>query len=99
MARNLNAAVRPVVVDALRSTSRMDFRSNEADRTVSWESNRVRQSLFDSRAVIFRFSLNATDRGRRSFVTHHENRNAHSRLFRRAKALPRRLYDGFANQP
>ena len=44
-----------------------------------------------SDAVTLHF-VDATRRGRRSFVAHHENRNAHSRLYRRAEALPRRLY-------
>ena len=44
-------------------------------------------------------SVDATDRGRRSFVAHHENRNALSRLYRRAEALPRRLYHRPADQP
>src|SRR5258707_15347072 len=37
-------------------------------------------------------SVDATDRGRRSFVAHNENRNTHTRLYRRAETLPRGLY-------
>src|SRR6267142_3235077 len=53
----------------------------------------------DFSAVTFPFPLNATRRGRRSFVAHHENRNALSRLYRRAETLPRRFYHGLADQP
>src|SRR3982074_2960094 len=36
MAHNLNVAVQPAVADARWLMSKMDFRSNEAGRTVSW---------------------------------------------------------------
>ena len=45
------------------------------------------------------FPLNATRRGRRSFVVTHENRNPLSRLYRRAETLPRRIHHGPADQP
>jgi hypothetical protein len=40
MARNLNVAVQPAVADARWPTSKMDFLSNEAGRTVPQELNR-----------------------------------------------------------
>jgi hypothetical protein len=36
MARNLNVALQPAVADARWLQSKMDFRSNEAGRTVFW---------------------------------------------------------------
>ena len=97
MARNLYVAVQPVVADACWPTSKMDFRSNEAGRTDTRnQSPAPRPGRFQSGQPNF---VDATARGRRSFVTHHENRNAHSRLYRRAEALPRRLYHRPADQP
>jgi hypothetical protein len=40
LARNLNAAVQPAAGDAVLAPSKMDFRSNEADRTVLKEISR-----------------------------------------------------------
>jgi hypothetical protein len=37
MARNLNVAVQPAVADACWPMSKMDFRSNEADRDPEFE--------------------------------------------------------------
>ena len=72
MARNLNVAVQLAAVDVRRLMSKMDFRSNEAGRTASWESNRSSQSEPIS-ARSFSLSLTPPRCGRRSFVAHHEN--------------------------
>ena len=96
LARNLYVAVRPAAVDVCWPTSKMDFRSNEADRTAQFRPGPQGQAGF--RAVAPNL-VDATTRGRRSFVAHHEDRNAYSRLYRRAETLPRRLYHGAADQP
>ena len=67
----------------------MDFRSNEAGRTEQEPKPGARPGEAPRGQTQF---VDATDRGRRSFVTHYENRDAHSRLYRRAEALSRRLY-------
>src|SRR5947209_20298648 len=45
------------------------------------------------------YPVDATQRGRRSFVSHHENRNAPGRFFGRAEAIPRGFCDRLADQP
>src|SRR5258705_13651462 len=94
-ARNLYVAVQPAVADACWPMSKMDFRSNEADRTVSGSHSAHGQAGFETVTP----TSFATSRGRRSFVAHHENRDSYSRLYRRAETLPRRLYHGIADQP
>jgi hypothetical protein len=70
MARNLYVAVQPTVADAGWLTSRMDFRSNEAGRTVPGRGTAPFRAYAD---FLTGRSNSATDRGRRSFVTHHES--------------------------
>ena len=58
----------------------MDFRSNEAGRTapgidLGWQAEPIQCGRI-------LYSVDATDRGRRSFVARHENRNDLSRLYR-----------------
>jgi hypothetical protein len=56
----------------------MDFRSNEAGRTAPLG---IAPGDFEAEPISARshsVSFDATQRGRRSFVAHHENRNAFS---------------------
>src|SRR5947209_14630250 len=56
MAHNLNVAMQPALADACWPSSKMDFRSNEAGRTVSKIGYGARGRT-DFRAVTFRFPL------------------------------------------
>jgi hypothetical protein len=69
VARNLYVAVQPAVADVSWLISRMDFRSNEAGRTASGTG----ASVPTPKPVSAWSPVDATNRGRRSFVTRHEN--------------------------
>src|SRR5260370_10915519 len=98
MAPNLNVAAQPAVAEVAGYKSKMDFRSNEAGRTapLEIEPGTSQPSRFSRGRIPY--PVDATDRGRRSFVAHHENRNALSRLYRRAETLSGRFCHGFADQ-
>ena len=86
------------VADACWPRSKMDFRSNEAGRTALGNLSLAPLAKPSSRRSV-PFPLKPPRRGRRSFVADHENRNALSRFYRRAEALPRRLHHRPADQP
>ncbi len=97
LARNLYVAVRPAAVDVGWTTSKMDFRSNEAGRDRSNPARPMRSGRVPKAVALY--FVDATTGGRRSFVAHHEDRDANSRFYRRTETLPRRLYHRVADQP
>src|ERR1700692_2000402 len=95
MARNLNVAVRPAVADA-RWPHVQDTAATRLVGPLLISIPAGKPSRFQRGGIPY--PVDATDRGRRSFVARHENRNALSRLYRRAETLPRRFCHRLADQ-
>src|SRR6202165_2593645 len=97
MARNLNVAVQPAVADARWPCPRWISAATRLVGPFLGNCAGVRNPSRFPRGHI-PYPVEATDRGRRSFVAHHENRTALSRLYRRAETLPRGIHQRPADQ-